>query len=262
MFRIEGDASAIERTSRLVAQQDPEELQVTHLVRGRFRIDQSNRTAFVEAGDLSGYETSHPYRVESAGPFELLLFTLPRTLLGGQADAICSRTAITLDGRSGPPAVAGPFLRGIADRIEDGTLDANAAGLGDCVADMVRMVFNDGDTPHRDGAGLFAQVTAYVDAHLAEAALGPQALAAAHYVSPRLLHRMFAERGHTVAGWIRARRLDAVCRDLADPALGPRSIRAIAVSRGFADAPHFSRLFRQAHGCTPGEYRVAHLPPR
>jgi AraC-like DNA-binding protein len=261
VFRIEGDASAIERTARLVAQQDPEELQVTHLVRGRFRIDQNDRTAFVGAGDLSGYETSHPYRVESAGPFELLLFTLPRTLLGGQADAICGRTAITLDGRSGPPAVAGPFLRGIADRIEDGSLDADAAGLGDCVADMVRMVFNGGETTHRDTGGLFAQVTAYIDAHLAEATLGPPALAAAHFVSPRLLHRTFAERGHTVAGWIRARRLDAVCRDLRDPAAGTRSVRAIAVSRGFADAPHFSRLFRQVHGCTPGEYRSAHIVP-
>jgi AraC-like DNA-binding protein len=259
VFRIEGDASAIERTSRLVARHDPEELQVTHLVRGRFRIDQHDRTAFVGAGDLSGYETSHPYRVESAGPFELLLFALPRTLLGERADAICDRTAITLDGHSGPAAVAGPFLRSLADRIEDGSLDANAAGLGDCVADMVRMVFTaDGAAP-RAVAGpadtLFAQVTDYVDVHLADATLGPRVLAAAHFVSPRLLHRTFAERGHTVAGWIRARRLDAVCRDLTDPALGTRSIRAIAVSRGFTDAPHFNRLFRHVHGCTPGEYR-------
>ena len=260
VFRIEGDASAIERTTRLVARHDPEELQVTHLVRGRFRIEQNHRTAFVGAGDLSGYETSHPYRVESAGPFELLLFALPRTLLGGRADAICARTAVALDGRSGPAAVAGPFLRSIADRIEDGTLDADAAGLGDCVADMVRMVFGGSADPQDDARpadALFAQVTAYIDAHLADAALSPRALAAAHFVSPRLLHRTFAERGHTVAGWIRTRRLDAVCRDLTEPAPDPRSIRAIAASRGFADAPHFNRLFRQVHGCTPGEYRTA-----
>lgn len=266
VFRIEGDASAIERTARLVAQQDPEELQVTHLVRGRFRIEQNGRTAFVGAGDLSGYETSHPYRVESAGPFELLLFALPRTLLGARAEAICARTAITLDGRSGPAAVAGPFLRSLADRIEDGTLDANAAGLGDCVADMVRMVFGADSTSsqelERPVDALFAQVTAYIDVHIADHSLSPRMLAAAHFVSPRLLHRTFAERGHTVAGWIRTRRLDAVARDLADPALADRSIRAIAVSRGFTDAPHFNRLFRQVHGCTPGEYRAALTAPR
>ncbi|MDT7685458.1 MAG: AraC-binding-like domain, partial [Pseudonocardiales bacterium] len=38
LFRIEGDASTIERTSLLVSRRDPEELQITHLVRGRFRI--------------------------------------------------------------------------------------------------------------------------------------------------------------------------------------------------------------------------------
>lgn len=266
VFRIEGDASAIERTARLVAQQDPEELQITHLVRGRFRIEQDGRTAFVAAGDLSGYETSHPYRVESAGPFELLLFALPRTLLGARADAICARTAITLDGVSGPAALAGPFLRNLADRIEDGSLDANAAGLGDCVADMVRMVFA-ADTacpaPHeRPADALFVQVTAYIDVHLGDPALGPPGLAAAHFVSPRLLHRSFAEHGQTVAGWIRTRRLDAVARDLADPGLARRSIRAIAAQRGFTDAPHFNRLFRKVHGCTPGEYREVLTAPR
>ncbi|MFC4942920.1 helix-turn-helix domain-containing protein [Pseudonocardia sp. GCM10023141] len=261
VFRIEGDASTIERTARLVAQQDPEELQVTHLVRGRFRIEQGGRTAFVDAGDLSGYETSHPYRVESAGPFELLLFALPRALLGARAEAICARTAITVSGRSGPAAVAGPFLRSIADRIEDGSLDANAAGLGDCVADMTRMVFSPDrvSSPDLDrpGDALFVQVKAYIEGHIADPALTPRSLAAAHFVSPRLLHRTFAERGHTVAGWIRTRRLDAVARDLADPMLAPCSIRALAVARGFTDAPHFNRLFRQVHGCTPGAYRAA-----
>lgn len=68
---------------------------------------------------------------------------------------------------------------------------------------------------------------------------------------------MFAEHGHTVAGWIRSRRLEAVCRDLADPSLRDRPVRAIAAACGFPDAPHFSRLFRATHGCTPGEYRAA-----
>jgi AraC-like DNA-binding protein len=88
---------------------------------------------------------------------------------------------------------------------------------------------------------LFAQVTAYIDMHIADPALSPRILAAAHFVSPRLLHRTFAERGHTIAGWIRTRRLDAVARDLADPALDPLH-PAIAESRGFSDAPHFNRL--------------------
>jgi AraC-like DNA-binding protein len=83
--------------------------------------------------------------------------------------------------------------------------------------------------------------------------LGPRSIEAAHFVSTRLPHRAFEEHGHTVAGWIRERRLDPGTRD---PALRHRPIRAVAVARGFTDAPHFTRLFRTVHGCTPGEYRA------
>jgi len=267
LYRIEGDASAIRRTTRLVARHDPEELQITHLVCGRFRIEQGARTAVIGAGDLSSYETSHPYDVVSAGRFELLLFSLPRTLLAEYAEPVCARTASPLDGRCGPAAVAGPFLRVLADRIEDGSLDADAAGLSDCVVDMVRLLFADAVDPVRHAqatapplTGLFPRVVAYMDAHLAEPGLGPRSIAAAHFVSARQLHKIFEREGHTVAGWIRARRLAGVCHDLADPGLDCYPIRLLAARRGFTDAPHFNRLFRAEFGCTPGEYRRAAQP--
>lgn len=260
LFHIEGDASAIRRTARLVARHDPEELQVTNLVRGRFRIEQGSRTALVGAGDLACYETSHPYDVTSPGPFELLLFSLPKALLGDGAAAACARTAVALDGRCGVAALAGPFLRGVAERIEDGSLDARAAGLSDCVVDVVRMLFA-ADRPGSGSGGgptLFARVVAYIDAHLGDPGLAPRPIAAAHFVSVRQLHKVFEREGHTVAGWIRARRLAAVCRDLTDPGLADHPIRVLAARRGFVDAPHFNRLFRAEHGCTPGEFRRRH----
>jgi len=255
LFHIEGDASAIRRTARLVARHDPEELQVTNLVRGRFRIEQGARTALVGAGDLSCYETSHAYDVTSPGPFELLLFSVPKALLGDRAAAVCARTAVALDGRSGAAALAGPFLRGVAERIEDGSLDAGAVGLSDCVVDLVRLLFAADRPGSAGGPTLFAQVVAYIDAHLGDPDLGPRPIAAAHFVSVRALHKVFEREGHTVGGWIRSRRLAAVCRDLADPALADHPIRVLAARRGFVDAPHFNRLFRAEHGCTPGEFR-------
>ncbi|HEX4249562.1 MAG TPA: helix-turn-helix domain-containing protein [Pseudonocardia sp.] len=257
LFHIEGDASAIRRTARLVARHDPEELQVTNLVRGRFRIEQGARTALVGAGDLSCYETSHAYEVTSPGPFELLLFSLPKALLGERADAVCARTAVALDGRTGAAALAGPFLRGIAERIEDGSLDAGATGLSDCVVDVVRLLFTADrpDAANPEAPRLFPRVVAYIDAHLGDPDLGPRPVAAAHFVSVRQLHKVFECEGRTVAGWIRARRLAAVRRDLADPGLAELPIRVLAARRGFVDAPHFNRLFRAEQGCTPGEFR-------
>jgi hypothetical protein len=61
----------------------------------------------------------------------------------------------------------------------------------------------------------------------------------------------------TASGWIRQRRLERCRRDLLDPALGDRSVGAIAARWGLIDAAHFSRLFRAAYGLPPGEYRLA-----
>ncbi|MFB6784621.1 helix-turn-helix domain-containing protein, partial [Streptomyces sp. NPDC056352] len=90
----------------------------------------------------------------------------------------------------------------------------------------------------------------------------PGAIAAAHNISLRSLHRLFQDQDLTVAGWIRARRLERCRRDLADPLLHSRPVRAIAACWGFTDpTTHFSRAFRAAYGMPPGDYRhPANLP--
>jgi AraC-like DNA-binding protein len=74
-------------------------------------------------------------------------------------------------------------------------------------------------------------------------------------VSRRLLYNLFEEEGTSVARWIRERRLERCRRDLLDPALSHVPASAIAMGWGFADAAHFSRVFRARYGLPPGEYR-------
>jgi AraC-like DNA-binding protein len=81
--------------------------------------------------------------------------------------------------------------------------------------------------------------------------------ATAHHISLRYLHKLFEGQPTTASGWIRQRRLERCRRDLLDPALGDRSVGAIAARWGLIDAAHFSRLFRAAYGLPPGEYRLA-----
>jgi AraC-like DNA-binding protein len=76
-----------------------------------------------------------------------------------------------------------------------------------------------------------------------------------HHISLRLLHKLFEEQGTSVGRWIRERRLERCRRDLRDPAMSDLPASAIALGWGFADAAHFSRVFREAYGCPPGEYR-------
>jgi len=113
----------------------------------------------------------------------------------------------------------------------------------------------DWGTPEARRHAMLTTVQGFIRQNLGDAGLSPAAVAAAHHISLRMLHQLFHDEGLTVAGYIRARRLECCRRDLADPALGSRPAAAIAARWGFASAADFSRAFRAAHGLPPAEYR-------
>ncbi len=80
-------------------------------------------------------------------------------------------------------------------------------------------------------------------------------LALRHHISVRQVHTIFAKAGSTPADFIRAERLIAARRLLADPAQPSRTVAAIAASVGFAELRTFERAFRREHGLTPTQWR-------
>ena len=68
---------------------------------------------------------------------------------------------------------------------------------------------------------------------------------------------LFSATGATLSAHIRARRLAAMRRDLADPRLSDRSITEIALNWGFSDSAHASRAFSAAFGQSPSLFRAA-----
>jgi len=94
----------------------------------------------------------------------------------------------------------------------------------------------------------------WIDEHVGDADLSPDVVAAAHAVSTRTVHRLFASAGETFGETVRARRLAGA----RDALLGTDlSVAAIAARWGFADASHLSRMFRRTYGQTPSAYRRA-----
>ncbi|MCY1196870.1 Helix-turn-helix domain protein [compost metagenome] len=102
--------------------------------------------------------------------------------------------------------------------------------------------------------GVRRRVMDYVDAHLAEPLTldrlaGVAALSTYHFA--RMFHASFGEPPHA---WVRARRL-ARARGLL--AAGKGDLAGIAQASGFGNASHLARVFRDAVGVTPGQYRSA-----
>ncbi len=86
--------------------------------------------------------------------------------------------------------------------------------------------------------------------------IGLSDIAAQLHLSPAYLTtRVRQETGLTVQGWIIAHRMAEARRLLQH---GDELVEIVAERVGYADATHFTRLFRRHHGATPGAWRALH----
>ncbi|WP_250392867.1 helix-turn-helix domain-containing protein, partial [Escherichia coli] len=93
-----------------------------------------------------------------------------------------------------------------------------------------------------------------IDDNIREEILRPEWIAGETGMSVRSLYRMFADKGLVVAQYIRNRRLD-FCADAIRHAADDEKLAGIGFHWGFSDQSHFSTVFKQRFGMTPGEYR-------
>ena len=104
-------------------------------------------------------------------------------------------------------------------------------------------------------AALRERVLAYIAQHFQEDDLSPARIAAAHGISLRYLHALFAQGDTTVVGHILESRLQACWRSLVDPACRHLQVSAIAFHWGFNSTSHFCRAFKQRFGVSPSDAR-------
>jgi AraC-like DNA-binding protein len=162
----------------------------------------------------------------------------------------------------GPGLLLSQFITTTVDQL-DAAGPAIAVRLGDAGACLLSgTLAEDGDIAPADAAdALREHVMAYIDRRLADPRLSRAAIAAAHRMSPRTLDRLFGGQPWSVSGYIRHRRLEAVRRDLENPALLHRSVAALAARWCFVDAAHFSRAFRDSYGFPPSQARPSAPSP-
>ncbi|WP_188197703.1 helix-turn-helix domain-containing protein [Nonomuraea sp. SYSU D8015] len=252
------------RTEKLIRQSDPECYQVTLGMRGTLAVSQDRQDAIVGAGDLMIYHSWKPFhgvvRIPR-GTAAAIQLHVPRGLLrlpSRQVDRLC---AAQLPARDGVGVLFSQFLTRVAQDAAT-YRPADAARLGSICIDLLSALL-----AHQSETGnavplesrrrtLLLQIHAHIERSLNDPQLSSGTIAAAHHISVRSLHRLFAEQGTTVSEWIRTRRLEHCRQELIARHSRHRPIHVIAARWGYTDPAAFARAFRTAYGLSPREYRM------
>lgn len=226
---------------------------------GAKQLTQDGRSTTIRAGEFALYDSEQPLTLDVGDDYRSVNVKFRKAAVGAHDAAAFSHlvarkfstehgiapvvwsTILSMGALAPSPRSAGILLAG---NVIDMTATMLRAHAG--IADPVE---HDERTRRRQA------VEAYIDERLADPDLRVDSIAAAHFVSVRYLHTLFRDSGHTVAGWIRHRRVEACKRDLANVAAGAVPAAAIGARWGLADPSHFGHVFKNATGSTPAEYR-------
>ncbi|HEY4344411.1 MAG TPA: helix-turn-helix domain-containing protein [Parvibaculum sp.] len=141
---------------------------------------------------------------------------------------------------------------------------AEARAAARALLEMTAAAFN-GATVHEAVASsggqeaLLIHAQSFIRRNLAAADLSPEMIAHALGISRASLYRAFEPVGG-VAAYARELRLRKCAADIIAVRNAGRQLSEIAHKWGFTDAPHFTRLFKQRFGQTPGEVRHTMAP--
>lgn len=247
------------RTPGHIARSSDDYFLVSIQARGRGVVRQDGRDAVLSVGDFALYDSTRPYQLLFDDAFEQIVLKLPGERLRSELRETEALTATTVSGREGAGHLLLGMIRTLREDIDtlqpasalavaNGVLNILVAGLQTLPAARSPALSN-------LTAFHLARIKRRIDARLDDPALSVGALAEELGMSVSQIHRVFKSEPLTPSQYIWERRLEACSRDLLDPRLAGRTVGDIAYGRGFSDAAHFSRAFRERFGCSPREWR-------
>jgi len=262
------------RSPSRIRQSDPGHYQLSLTLRGRSGIQQEGREACLAPADITLYDTSRTFHAwtvaEEPGSrtadgsrpsvSDGLILQFPRDVLPLPASVAERLLAVRLPGGDGIGGLLSGYLHQLiaqpGRRSPSDALRLSTVALDLVAALLAHELDMDASGSLSDPQGvLLMRVQAFIERELGEPDLSPSAIAAAHHISVRHLHRLFEPGDVTIGGWIRLRRLERCRRDLADPVMDGHAVNAVAARWGFTDDSHFNRLFRTAYEMPPAAYR-------
>src|SRR5271154_169082 len=251
-------AFKVQRTPALARDALEPSIFVNVQLSGSSMVIQGDHEAVLHPGELVIYDSTAPYTLLNETGMTGEFFRIPHSALAMPHNAIRKACAVSLSPGHPLTSLTNDFLKRVtADRALYTAPNANKVGRP--IIELVRAVIATHLKADELSAGPLAatlplRILEYVRNHLYDAELSVEQIAAAHYISVRYLYKVLAERGISLADWIRTHRLEACRQDLA-AAGSATTIAVVARRHGFSDMSSFSRAFRAEYGVSPSEWR-------
>lgn len=237
------------RAARSVRSVDERWWQIELMVRGRARVEQGHSTAELGPADLTLVDPARPVRFASTASTHVSIL-VPRQRMRLRPGDAARLTGVRIKGDSGPGALVSSMARDMVRSLggfRPGQAERSAAAVIELISVALEAQLGDAARPSSDGA-LRDRIVGHIEARLSDGCLTPAAVAAAHHISVRRLHRLFEDQPESVAALVRRRRLERCHADLTG---SDRTVAAVAARWGFADPAYFSRLFTATYGYNP-----------
>jgi len=228
-------------------------------VEGTAQLRQDARRAALGPGDFALCDSNRAYELDLEAPFEQIVFKLPASALRSSVRDLDRLTAssVTSDHIEGQLLVE--MVRTLwrdYDALEPAARLAVANGVANLLVAGLHTLVPPETSAASDSSFIHLErIKRLVDSQLSDPDLSVTSIARQLNLSTGHLHRVFKSEAVPLAHYIWLRRLEACSRDLLDPRLASRSIGEIAYRRGFKDAAHFSRSFKERFGVSPRDWR-------
>lgn len=256
LTRLEADRHRVLRTASMVRTSDVPYLKIVAPWQGSAMVQQQGREACARDGAWVIYDTTGTYQVGNPERVDHLIVMVPKDDVAERGQRFEGVMARRL-GANGISRVALETMRNTYLELPNMS-EAAAQGAGALIKQLVKLSLMElagQETGLSQREALRDRIRQYVQQNLRDPALSVDAIARGLNCSRRHLYNAFAGEGETIAAYIQRLRLQACVRDLQQQGPHARPITDIAMSWGFGNPSHFSRVFRGHTGKSPSEFR-------
>jgi AraC-like DNA-binding protein len=254
--RPRANGQKFDRASRRIARDGMDHYMIQLFVRGGTDIALGRRILKAERR-IVGFDLGEVLDSFNSD-FDIICALVPRARLSPLLARPDSLQAEVPSAGGGGKLLA-EFMSNLFDSLPD-LLPQQTGSAARALSELIATAFNAdaiaaNDTSEFARNALELKARTLIRNGLGRATLDPGEIAGAMGLSRSALYRLFRDSGG-IAHHIREQRLRRCFADLVSERGHDRQIAEIAWRWGFADAAHFSRIFRDRFGCTPTEART------